>query len=197
MLPDFPGLKSELERAIVARLRYRVDTGDSVFSLVKKFIQHEGTLMQVERHGQETVREGYEEIGTEFTVPIADVPNLVGGKLDAKLEEIAQNLISKSARAFFRKLDESCDRAGTSYSSGGKPLSPEILLGMLEKADMEFDADGRPTQTFVLHPDMLPGFKKVMEQIENDPELKRRHSEILTRQREAWADRENNRKLVD
>lgn len=197
MLPDFPSLKFELQKVIVARLRHRVDTGDPVFSQVRKFVQHEGTQMQIQRHGQETVREGYDQIGAEFTVPIEDVPNLIGRNLDAKLEEIAQKLISKSAQAFFKKLDESCDRAGMSFDAGGSPLSPETLLSMIEKLDMDFDADGRPTQTFVLHPDMLPGFKKVMEQIENDSELKRRYSEILARQREAWADRENNRKLVD
>jgi hypothetical protein len=197
MLPDFPAPKTEIEKIINARLRQRVDTGDPVFAELKRLVQHEGRQTRYEQQGGTTVEEGFEEIGAPFEVSIADVPTLVGEKLDAKLEGMAQELISKSAKAFFRKIGETCQKAGTSIDVGGKPLSPEILLDMISTVQMEFGQDGRPTHSFIIHPDMLPAVKKVAEQIENDPELKRRHAEILERQREAWASRENNRKLVD
>lgn len=197
MLPDFPALKAEIQKIVLARLRHRVETGDPVLSQVKRFAQHEGWQMRYEQYGGGTVQEGPEEIGTKFEIPIAEVPFLVGEKLDAKLEEIAQDLISQSAKLFFKKLGESCQKAGTSLDAGGKPVSPEMLLEMISTVQMEFGPDGKPTHSFVIHPDMLPAVKKVAEQLENDPELKRRHAEILERQREAWAARESNRKLVD
>jgi hypothetical protein len=197
MLPDMPTLKAELLDIKLARLRQRVDTGDPVLSQVKRFKQHEGGELRYEQHGGTVVQEGFEKIGAEFKVLPADVPDLIGEKLDAKLEEMAQELISKSAKAFFKKVGEISEKAGTSIDAGGKPVSPEIFLEMIGAVQMEFDLEGRPTQSFVIHPDMLPAVKKVAEQIENDPELKRRHAEILDRQREAWAARESNRKLVD
>jgi hypothetical protein len=168
-----------------------------VFAKVKVLTQREGRQMRYEQHGGWTVQEGFEEIGTHFQVRVTDVPNLVGAKLDAKIEEIAQALISQSARAFYRKMDESCEKAGTAIDAGGKPFSPEMFLDAINTVEMDFGPDGKPTQSFIIHPDMLPLIKKVMEQIENEPELKRRHAEILERQREAWAARESNRKLVD
>jgi hypothetical protein len=85
----------------------------------------------------------------------------------------------------------------TLVDAGGKPVSPEMLLEMIDTVQMEFGPDGQPRHSFVIHPDMLPAVKKIADQMENDPELKRRHAEILERQREAWAARESNRKLVD
>ncbi len=197
MLPDFPALKAEIQKAILAGLRQRVDTGDPVFAQVKRIIQHEGGETRYEQLGGGTVQEGFEKIGAEFTVPITDAPTLVGKKLEAKLEEMAQELISQSAKAFFRKMGESCQKAGTAMDAGGKPVSPEMLLDMISTVQMEFGPDGKPTHSFIIHPDMLPEVKKVVEQIENDPELKRKHAEILEQQREAWTARESNRKLVD
>jgi hypothetical protein len=197
MLPDFPALKAEAQEIALVKLRHRVDTGDPVLSKVKHFKQHEGQQMRYEQQGGGTVQEGFEKIGAEFKVLPADVPNLVGEKLDAKLEEMAQELIGQSAKAFFKKVGEISQKAGTSIDAGGKPVSPEMLLDMMSAVQMEFGADGNPTQSFVIHPDMVPALKKVSEQVENDPELKRRHAEILNRQREAWAARESNRKLAD
>jgi hypothetical protein len=153
--------------------------------------------MRYEQQGGTTVQQGFEKIGSEFTVLPADVPTLVGEKLDAKLEEMAQTFISQSAKAFFKKMGEITEQAGTSINAGGKPVSAEMFLDMIDAVQMEFGSDGKPTHSFVIHPDMAPAVKKVAEQFENDPELKRRHAEILERQREAWAARESNRKLVD
>jgi len=197
MLPDFPALKAEVLKLVLTKLRQRVDTGDPVLSRVRRFRQHEGTQMRYEQQGGSTVQEGFEKIGTEFTVLPTEVPTLVGEKLDAKLEEMAQELISRSAKAFFKKVGEISEKAGTSVDASGKPVSPEMLLEMFSKVQMEFEPDGKPSQSFVIHPDMFPALQKASDQIENDPDLKRRNAEILERQREAWAARESNRKLAD
>jgi hypothetical protein len=197
MLPDFPALKAEVEKIAAARLRERVDTGDPVLSQIKHIRQREGGQMRYQQHGGGAVQEGFDRIGARFEVSITEVPTLVGEKFDAKLENIAQELVSHLARAFFKKMGESCEKAGTSIDAGGKPVSPQMFLDMIGTVQMEFGPDGKPTHSFVIHPDMLPAVKKVSEQIENDPELQRKHAEILERQREAWAARESNRKLAD
>ena len=185
MLPDFPALKAEVQKVLLARLHKRVDTGDPVLSKIRGLTQHEGREMRYEQHGGVTVREGFQKIGAQFEVVLSDVPNLVGDLLNAKLEEMAEELISQSAKVFFKKPGDSCEAAGTSFDAGGKPMSPEMFLDMISTVQMEFGPDGGPTHTFVIHPNMLPAAKKVAEQIENEPELKRRHAEILERQREA------------
>ena len=197
MLPDFPSLKDEIEKVAFAKLRRRVDTGDPVFSEVRRFSQHEGSEMRYEQYGGTSVQEGPDKIGAVVEIQLAEVPGLVGERFEAKLESIAQNLIAESAKAFFAKIEASSKRAGTAFDAGGKPVSAEMLLDMMERVQTEFTEDGDPTGTFVIHPDMLPAVKEVADQIENDPELKRRNTAILERQREAWIARESNRKLVD
>jgi hypothetical protein len=197
MLPDFPALKSEIQEIVNAALRHRVDTGDPVLSQIKRFTQHEGVEMRFEQRGGGTVQSGAENVGASFEVRMEEVPGLVGDKLSAKLEKVAQDMISKLAKLFFERVGESCRNAGTSFDTKGKPLSPELLLDMFDTVETEFGLDGNPTNCFVLHPSAVPALKKVADQIENDPELKRRNEEILRRQRDAWAARESNRKLVD
>jgi DNA topoisomerase IB len=197
MLPDFPTLKAEVERIILTGLRQRVRRGDPILSKIKGFTQHEGTQLRYEQQGGTTVQEGFEKIGMEFQVPIADIPDLAGEKLNAKLDEMARELTSQEAKAFFKKMGEICEAAGTSLDAGGQPATPEMLLDMMDKVQMEFEPDGKPSQSFVVHPDTVPALQKIAEQIENDPKLKRRNEEILERQREAWLARESNRKLAD
>jgi hypothetical protein len=165
MLPDFPSLKAEIQKIAFAKVRHLVDTGDPVFSQVKRFIQHEGREMRYEQYGGGRVQEGVEEIGAKFEIQLADVPTLVGEKFEAKLGEMAKELTSQSAKTFFKKIGETSEKAGTSFDARGEPLSPEMLLDMMDTVQMEFGSDGNPTLSFVIHPDMLPAVKKVTEQI--------------------------------
>jgi len=197
MLPDFPKLKTEVHRDVLARIRRRVDRADSVVSQIKRFSQHEGRDMRYERIDAPPVQSGPEEIGAPFQVLLSDVPDLVGPKLDAKIDEIAQEIAKQQAGMFFRRTQETCDEVGNAIDAAGQPLSAELLLEMLSKVQMDFEPDGTPTGQFVIHPDMVPALKKAGEELERDPGLKRRHEDILRRQREEWAARESHRKLVD
>ncbi len=163
MLPDFPALKGEVLKIILARLRHRVGTGDPVLSQVTRFKQHEGGQLRYEQQGGGTVQEGFEKIGAEFKVLPTEVPTLIGEKLNAKLEEMAQELMRQAAKNFFKKVGEISEKAGTSIDAGGKPVSAEMLLDMIGSVQMEFGPDGKPTNSFVIHPDMLPALKNVSE----------------------------------
>jgi hypothetical protein len=197
MLPDFPKLKTEVHRDVLAKIRRRVDRADSVVSQIKRFSQHEGRDMRYERMDAPPVQSGQEEIGAAFQVLLSDVPDLVGPKLDAKIDEMAQEIAKQQAGMIFRRTQETCNEVGNAIDAAGQPLSAELLLEMLSKVQMDFEPDGTPTGQFVIHPDMLPALKKAGEELERDPELKRRHEDILRRQREEWAARESHRKLVD
>jgi hypothetical protein len=194
MLPDFPELKTEVQKIALAKLRHRVNTIDPVLSQVKRFTQHEGRELRYERVNAPTVQNGPEALQTKFDVHIADVPYLVGEKLDAKLEEIAQEMAAQQAKLFFRTVGESCDEVGNTLDAGGKPLTAELILEMIDSVQAEFGSDGKPTGQFVIHPDMALALKKAGEEFDRDPELQRRHAEILKRQREEWATRQSNRK---
>lgn len=198
MLPDFPDLKAEIERILLARLRAKIHTKDPVVAQIRRFTQHEGRRQRYEqRPSGKVVEDGFELFSTEVTAAIQEVPNLVGKNLEQKLDEIADKAGSAMAKRFFQRVGEECDKAGTSINAGGEQMNPELLLEMMSTVQTDFDSNGNPTSMFVLHPDTVPAALKISEQIENDPELKRRSDEIRRKQREAWVTRESNRKLVD
>ena len=121
MLPDFPALKHEIQKIALAKLRHLVDSGDPVLAQIKRIHQVEGTQMRYEQLGGGSVSEGFEKVGSEFETSISEIPTLVGEKFEAKLVSIAQALTSVLAKAFFKKVGESCDKAGTSIDAAGKP----------------------------------------------------------------------------
>ena len=197
MLPDFPELKTELQKIILSKVRHRMNTIDPVLSQIKRFTQHEGQELRYERVGAPTAQNAPEVIQTKFEVQIDEVPYLVGEKLDAKLEKLAQDMAAQEAKLFFRTVEETCDEVGNSRDAGGQPLSAERILEMIGSVQADFGPDGKPTGQFVIHPDLAPAIKKAGEEFDSDPELQRRHAEILKRQRAEWATRQSNRKLAD
>jgi hypothetical protein len=199
LLPDFPELKAELDNYLRVKLRRKMDARDSVVSQVRQYTQHEGLLQQYKQLGPDgkVVEEGFEVLSTEFNTTIAEIPTLIGNNLEKKLDEIAEKTAANLAAAFYKRVGKACQEVGNSVNAGGKPLSAEMLLQMMDRVEMEFDETGKPTTALVFHPNMTESFKKVAEQIENDPQLKRRADAILAGKREAWAARESNRKLAD
>lgn len=198
MLPDFPDLKAEIERILLARLQAKIRTKDPVVAQIRSFTQHEGRLQRYEQQPSgQVVEDGFELFSAEVTTAIQEVPKLVGKNLEQKLDEIADKAGSAMAKRFFERVGEECDKAGNTINASGEPMNPELLLKMMSTIQTDFDSNGNPTTMFVLHPDMVPAALKASEQIENDPELKRRSEEIRRKQREAWLTRESNRKLVD
>jgi hypothetical protein len=197
MLPDFPKLKTEVHRDVLSRIRRRADSADSVVSQIKRLSQHEGRDMRYDRIDAPPVEGGPEELGARFEVLVSEVPDLIGLKLDAKIEEIAQEIAKQEANMFFRRVGETCDEVGNTINANGQPLSAELMLKIFSNAQLNFGPDGRPTGQFVIHPDMAPALKRADEELERDPELKRRFEDILRRKREEWATRESHRKLAD
>jgi hypothetical protein len=68
---------------------------------------------------------------------------------------------------------------------------------MLEKMEMECEENGEPAFSLVMHPDMAEVVRKRMQEWENDRDFQDRYTAVIRLKREAWLDRESNRKLVD
>jgi len=137
----------------------------------------------------------------ECSIPVeirfAEVPTLIGEVLDKKLRSLADQLGAHKMRALFARIEECTDQTGQKLDAKGAPIDGRMLLDIMEMGEVGFDRFGRPTTSFVIHPNMAPALKRASEEVENDPELKRRLEAINDRQRQQWLDRENRRKLVD
>ncbi|HWW13811.1 MAG TPA: hypothetical protein VN310_04045 [Candidatus Dormibacteraeota bacterium] len=197
MLPDIPETKGEILNRITTAIKRKIDADHPILAGIKSITQHEGVIHQHDQIGFGTVSEGYREIGAPVKIDLDEVPDLIREKLDQKLTGIANEIGKQQMQMFFRTLDEATEKAGTRLDNKGKPMTADTILQLIEMTEVDFDRSGKPTSSFVLHPDMMETAKKIDQQIKNDPDLKARAEAIRRRHYESWLARENNRKLVD
>jgi len=118
----------------------------------------------------------------------------VGDKIAAKLDALATEVAKKKMELFDRKFRESAEEVGNAVNANGAPLTQDFFLSMLERIDMEFGPNGRPTTEFV--PSSIE-MRATIQQWYGDPAFLSRYNAIVNRKRDEWRDRESNRKLVD
>ena len=103
--------------------------------------------------------EGYEEIAIPVTVGVSEAPDLVGEKLTAKVEEVAEQMARVRMEMFYRKFTEVTQEVGNAFDAKGAPFTQEMFFEMLEKVDMEFGPDNQPTFRFNATPELVKVFE--------------------------------------
>jgi len=201
VLPDFPKLRRELEKYQIVRITAMVHQKEPILAQISGLTLHEGDVIaydQMTEVGTQTVSEDFKEGRTEFSVAFKDVAALTGEKLEAKLNEIADDLARQHSQAVQAVLDRTTREVGNAFDAGGAPLSKEMHLQMMERVEMNFDPKTRkPETTFWASQKMIDALKTALAEWSEDPEFVRKSKEITDRQYEAWRDRESRRKLVD
>ena len=150
-----------------------------------------------EQVGAGIVEEGFREYSVPVQIRFDEIPELVGERLIAKIESIAEELARQTSKDGFKKIEEELSKVGNFVNAAGRPVSEEVFFEMLEKMDMTFDDDGNPNITFIVHPDMGEHLRRLSEKWGADAKFQERYKGLMRAKREAWLDRENNRKLVD
>jgi hypothetical protein len=201
MLPDFPESRRELSQQLQLRLRLGVQE-KSAFGRIPRQVQaHEGERMSYEQIldvGRRIVDEKYEEVRIPIQFKLEEIPGLVGKALLAKLDELADAVAAKTSELGFRKMEESCNLAGTAFNAGGKPFSQEMFLEAEEARDWEFDPKTHAQKgNYVAHPDTAKWMHETWKSWEQDKSFMRKFAELKARKFEAWRDRESRRKLVE
>lgn len=193
MLPDFPHSKDQIRHRISLGIYYAARAKAPLLAEIKTIVQHEGKIHAYDRIRAAPVTEGYEQLGIPVTIELAEIPELVGERLAAKVDAIAEQMASKEMELFYRKQSQACEEVGNAVDAKGAPLTADILLDMLERTDMEFGPDNQPLGRFVVGPSGADRLQALQE----DPDFQVRYKELVERKHDAWRDRESNRKLVD
>jgi hypothetical protein len=129
----------------------------------------------------------------EGTVRNADVAEGNYEPFIVSLHEAAVQHAPKMVERMLRTVSATCDLVGHSVSAQGKPLTPDLILDMLERVELSFQPDGSisPGFKFVAN----PSTQAQIEKLEFTPEHIRRHAEIVTKKREAWFARKRDRRI--
>jgi hypothetical protein len=197
MLPDFPVLKETLTKRMLRNFEAKRAEATHVFNEVPKIMLHEGRRLII------TLEDGTERevelkhISVESSISHDDYSRLTPSDIGRRIEEAAVEMAKKQLDLAYKELDQAVTSVGNVVHAGGKPLSPEHILKALEIMQIDFDASGRPKlPTIVIHPDQFDQWKRVLGEIESDPDLSRRNRELFATKKEEWLARESNRKLV-
>jgi hypothetical protein len=201
MLPDFPKSRRELYQKLRLRMDLAVQAKSPLRALGRSITQHEGTLHSYEQitdGGIRSITEGLQEIAVPIEVKIEEIPELVGEKLFARVDALAEDAARQVSQITFRKMDEVTREAGMAVDAAGSPPTKEIWLEMFQRMEIDFDLKtGRPELTIIMHPVMAEAMQKLWVEWEKDPAFLKQYNELLSQKREAWRDRESRRKLVD
>lgn len=197
MLPDLPELKHDLQRIIDQYLQRQVRARMGVFNEASKHIIHEGERMRIVRADGTVEESDLKESKSEMTVKLEEIPTLTIEDRIGRLNGMAEDMAKQISEHLFGTLHETVEKAGQVVDAKGKPFDVEAFFRALESVHLEFDESGQHHDIqIVIPPAMAERVQSVFNQIDTDPELKRRHEELIARKFGEWRDREAARKLV-
>jgi hypothetical protein len=206
---DSPGWHGLLGPSIMNRLftlaEYEEAFGDFVYTAIRELMRRKHPLFgkirmdcSEEIHtAQNTMPLGeiVESTPIRVRMPIAvEFDDAVAGHSD-KLIEAIDNAAEEGLKIVMPQIFEQLNRvtaaAGTTSDAKGQPFSWALIRQTVEKMEVEFDKDGKPT--FDMHVD-----PKMLEQLRNSPptpEENQLWNELLEHKRAEFNARRRSRKL--
>ena len=152
--------------------------------------------MKVMRADQTESNRGMQQLSSILEIKIDEIPDLTFEKAIAKHDEMILDMVRQQTGFALERLNEDIPKS-QSIDAKGKKLDAELFLQMLETIQIEFYPDGRPHELHVFgglfNPERLQAVDK---EFKDNPELQKRHDELMARKRDEWRARENSRKLV-
>lgn len=197
MLPDFPRIKKEFEKALNKYLRNLVQQ-EPLLSRIKEIKLFEGRRFATEDNTGEIDNSHFQEIQSELIIERDEIIRKGILAYIEKLQSVAQDIQRQKAKMFFDKIASVTEKTGNVVDAKGQPFAFEHFYTMIEKVQIEFDETGNPfLPTIFISPQLGARIKEMLPQWKENPEYDKRMKELLDKKRMEWYDRESNRKLVD
>ncbi len=112
------------------------------------------------------------------------------------IKDLAEQFRKGQTRMLIELMNKTTSEAGNIVDGQGRLLSNELILEAIDKMKHEFDEAGNPRFSFVVHPDLLPRLAEMEQEYRSNPELRKKHEELLARKRDEFRSREMDRNLA-
>ncbi|TFW27814.1 hypothetical protein [Duganella callida] len=197
MLPDLPILKRELWEIWLQYLQRQTHANMGVFQQVGRYTSHEGDRLSVIR-GDGTVEESeFQRASSEMVMKLDDIANSTPQDRVALLDKIARDMGNQISMHLFEGLNKTLDEAGQIVDGQGRPFDHETILAVIESIQIDFNEFGQHAPLSIVYaPGMTEKVREAFRALENDPSIKARYDELISRKKVEWRDREAARKLV-
>ena len=198
MIPDFPDEKEKLMQIWFSYLNFKHNELLGFFGTIPTHRNHEGNQWDLNRADGTYDRQQYKTIETYMNIEYKDIPNLTSEKIQEIITKIAEDMARQMSQNMFAEISRVTKSIGNEVNLNGQPFEKESFLEVLSKIDIDFDENGKmKSPSIIMSPKMWEENKDRFATWEEDKDFLAKHEAIISKKREEWCDRENNRKLVD
>ena len=199
MLPDYPKTKELIDDMYRKWTDLAKKRRLGIFSEIKQSQIPEGSKSMLTRSDGSSEVFEMERLRASEELPcnVREIEKRDPDEIMQFLLKLGEQMADKQVKLCMKRIDEAVNEVGNIVDSN-KPFS-EQYLEMLEKIQFDFNSDGTPSlpQMVVGSQEAVVKMKSQLEQMFNDPVLKKRHDGILELKRQEWRDRETARNLVE
>jgi hypothetical protein len=197
MFPDFVSCKKIIAKRHIRQLAQRRQQ-DPLLAQMPVIHLHEGRGLLTHREDGSVDPVEFESFTHEFSIGRAELQEEAEVVIEEKMKEASDALHAKHSQVFLAEMEKAAQQSGNVVNAGGRRLTPELYLELLEKMEIDFHPDGSPRiPSLVMSPEMA---RKMVPQIQawgEDPDFRKKRAALLETKRNQWYARESNRKLVD
>ena len=199
MLPDYPTLKRKLNEKFEDIVRNKIQEEEPLLSEIRRSIIQEGNSLAITSSDGYSSKTSYQEFVTHFEISFEEIIKNGPEAFYSRVSEISKEMAGKMAKHTIAMLEKVTERTGNVVKSEkGEGITPKLILDVLEKIEISFDASGNPIMpTLIVTPEDYKKLTETKMDLESAQELEKRRKEIIEKKRNEWVDRESNRKSVD
>lgn len=143
--------------------------------------------------------------GTKHSSPIQRVEastivkkeNISSDSVEDMMEDLSTQLADAQSKMLLDVVSDAAQSVGNTVNAGGSPPSPEILLEMIEKIQIDFEGEIPNLPTVVCSPGSIEKFKLAYEQMMTAEPYKSNYEALIQAKKRDFDEREASRKLVD
>ena len=193
MNETFPELEEKLNRLIEQVLNNVISRSSPLIKSIERFHYFEGNKSLIRRPSgeEEETEKRYSSGKTE--IPVEEI--LYGNieNIFKHYEQAAVGVSYEQEKSLLESIERTVQDTGNVVDAKGQPLSPEIILQIMEKVEINFTEDGKSmTSSFAWSPNLREKLQPLLDDLVKTKEYK----ELIERKRNEWRDREANRTLV-
>jgi len=197
VLPDFPKLKSEINKVIQIYFRRCVYDYTIAIKQAPKTIIHEGKSSVIRRSNGEEDPTNFMKSETLIELKFDEIPKMTLNDILSKLDTAAQDMAGKMERGFFKSISDDLGRRNRTSDNKGEPLTGKTILKTLKEIFISFDENGLPEMPSIfIAPNLTEKMKMAIKELEEDQNLKQEFEDIMLKKKEDWFAEQASRKLV-
>src|SRR5689334_13422049 len=142
MLPDYLALKRELSARLL-RATSAAAHGAPLLKEIGQSTLHEGDRWEILRaDGSRSTTTFGNPIETKVVIGVEDARKHGPQASLRAVHEMSTELAQKMTKRMFETISEAVEQVGNAVDAKGQPLSPDLIIEMLEKMELSFDDEG-------------------------------------------------------